>query len=55
MYKYLGATDEDFRVFKAWVGKDAWTHKRWDAKGDMPGGDQARTVENESQILTNAG
>jgi len=19
------------------VGEDAWNHKRWDAKGDMPG------------------
>lgn len=41
MYQYLGATDEErrknFATFKAWVGEDAWTHKRWDAKGDMPG------------------
>lgn len=41
MYKYLGATDEarrkNFHVFKEWVGEDAWTLKRWDAKGDMPG------------------
>ena len=41
MHQYLGATDEErqknFSIFKAWVGKDAWTHKRWDAKGDMPG------------------
>lgn len=41
MYAYLGGTDEErqrnFKLFKAWVGEDAWTHKRWDAKGDMPG------------------
>lgn len=41
MYQYLGATDEErqknLAVFKAWVGEEAWTHKRWDAKGDMPG------------------
>jgi hypothetical protein len=41
MYQYLGATEEErkknFDLFKAWVGEEAWTHKRWDAKGDMPG------------------
>ena len=41
MYQYLGGTDEErqknFDIFKAWVGKEAWTLKRWDAKGDMPG------------------
>jgi hypothetical protein len=41
MYQHLGATDEErqqnFGVFKSWVGEEAWTHKRWDAKGDMPG------------------
>lgn len=41
MYQYLGATDNErqknFSVFKAWVGEEAWIHKRWDAKGDMPG------------------
>lgn len=41
MYQYLGDSDEErsknFKLFKAWVGEDAWTHKRWDAKGDMPG------------------
>lgn len=41
MYLFLGATDEErqtnFKVFKAWVGEDAWNHKRWDARGDMPG------------------
>ncbi|MDP3419599.1 MAG: cytochrome C [Thiobacillus sp.] len=41
MYQYLGATDaerqKNFQIFKAWVGEDAWVHKRWDKKGDMPG------------------
>lgn len=41
MYQHLGANEEErqrnFTLFKAWVGEDAWTHKRWDAKGDMPG------------------
>ena len=41
MYQYLGDSDEEraknFELFRTWVGKDAWTHKRWDAKGDMPG------------------
>lgn len=41
MYQYLGATEADRQknlgIFKAWVGEAAWTHKRWDAKGDMPG------------------
>lgn len=41
MYQYLGATEEErqanLNLFKAWVGEDAWTHKRWNAKGDMPG------------------
>ena len=40
MYQHLGATDEErqknFGLFKAWVGEEAWIHKRWDAKGDMP-------------------
>lgn len=41
MYQYLGADEaerqKNLNLFKAWVGEDAWTHKRWDAKGDMPG------------------
>lgn len=41
MYQHLGETDEERQknlgIFKAWVGEEAWTHKRWDAKGDMPG------------------
>lgn len=41
MYQYLGATDaerqKNFKIFRKWVGEDAWVHKRWDKKGDMPG------------------
>jgi hypothetical protein len=41
MYQYLGATDEErqanLRVFKAWVGEEGWTLKRWDKRGDVPG------------------
>jgi hypothetical protein len=41
MYQYLGAADEErkqnYKLVMAWVGEDAWTHKRWDKKGDMPG------------------
>jgi hypothetical protein len=40
MYQYLGSTADErqknFQIFKKWVGEDAWTHKRWDKKGDMP-------------------
>ncbi len=40
MYKYLGDTDAErqtrFKVFKAWVGEDAWNHKRWNARGAVP-------------------
>ena len=41
MYQYLGATEEErqksLNTFKNWVGTDAWTLKRWDAKGDVAG------------------
>lgn len=41
MYQYLGTTDVErqanLKVFKAWVGEQAWTLKRWDKKGDFPG------------------
>lgn len=41
MYQYLGATDEErqanLKLFMAWVGEDAWTLKRWNKKGDVPG------------------
>lgn len=40
MYQYLGATEEErqrnLKSFKEWVGKDAWTLKRWNARGDVP-------------------
>ena len=41
MYEHLGADREEreknLNVFKAWVGEDAWTLKRWNARGDVPG------------------
>jgi hypothetical protein len=41
MYQYLGANEEErqrnLNTFKDWVGKDAWTLKRWNARGDVPG------------------
>jgi len=41
MYQYLGGTEEErqknLNTFKEWVGPDAWTLKRWNARGDVPG------------------
>lgn len=41
MHQYLGATDQErqtnLKVFKAWVGDDAWILKRWNKRGDVPG------------------
>ena len=41
MYEHLGDDDQERRknlkVFKAWVGEDAWTLKRWKTRGDVPG------------------
>jgi len=41
MYQYLGATDDErqanLKLFKAWVGEDAWILKRWQARGNVPG------------------
>jgi len=41
MYQYLGAKDEErqanLKVFKAWVGEEGWTLKRWNKRGDVPG------------------
>lgn len=41
MYQYLGAKDDErqanLKVFKAWVGEEGWTLKRWKKKGDVPG------------------
>ena len=40
MYAYLGATEEERQanldLFKQWVGKDAWKHNRWNARGNVP-------------------
>ena len=40
MYQNLGATEEErqknLKLFKAWVGEDAWILKRWNKKGDVP-------------------
>ena len=40
MYNYLGATEEERQknldLFKEWVGKDAWKHNRWQARGKVP-------------------
>jgi hypothetical protein len=41
MYRYLGETDmerqKNLAVFKAWVGPEGWTTKRWEARGSVPG------------------
>lgn len=41
MYEHLGVDEaerqKNLSVFKAWVGEDAWTLKRWNARGDVPG------------------
>jgi single heme cytochrome PccH len=41
MYQYLGTTDEErqtnLKIFKAWVGEEGWTLKRWDKRGEVPG------------------
>jgi hypothetical protein len=41
MYENLGDDDEErqrnLKLFKAWVGQDAWNMKRWNARGDVPG------------------
>lgn len=40
MYQYLGSSDEErqknLKLFKAWIGPDAWTLKRWKARGEVP-------------------
>ncbi len=40
MYQFLGATDEErqanLRTFKAWVGPEGWSLKRWQARGSVP-------------------
>ena len=41
MNQFLGSTDEErqqnLQTFKAWVGPDGWTMKRWEARGGVPG------------------
>lgn len=41
MYQYLGTTEEErqknLKLFKAWIGEDAWTLKHWDKDGDVSG------------------
>lgn len=41
MYEHLGDDDaerqKNLNIFKAWIGEDAWTLKRWNARGDVPG------------------
>lgn len=41
MYLHLGATAaeraKNLDLFKAWVGREAWTLNHWNQKGDMPG------------------
>jgi len=41
MYAYLGSSDEErqknFKLFKGWIGEDAWVLNRWNARGDVPG------------------
>lgn len=41
MYVNLGADENErqknLKLFKAWMGEDAWTLKRWQARGDVPG------------------
>jgi len=41
MYEHLGLDEQErqtnLSLFKAWVGEDAWTLKRWNVRGDVPG------------------
>ncbi len=41
MYEHLGDDEaerqKNLKVFKAWVGDEAWNVKRWNARGDVPG------------------
>ena len=29
--------EKNLKIFKAWVGEEAWMLKRWNARGDVPG------------------
>jgi hypothetical protein len=41
MFEHLGDDVQErqkhLSIFKAWVGEEAWTLKRWNARGDVPG------------------
>jgi hypothetical protein len=41
MYDHLGDNEaerqKNLKIFKAWVGEDAWNLKRWNARGAVPG------------------
>jgi hypothetical protein len=41
MYEHLGDDEperqQNLKLFRAWVGEDAWTLKRWNARGDVLG------------------
>ena len=41
MFEHLGEDVQErqnnLSIFKAWVGEEAWTLKRWNARGDVPG------------------
>jgi hypothetical protein len=40
MYRYLGQTNAEraanLKIFKAWVGEEAWNLNAWDKQDDMP-------------------
>ncbi|HUG66987.1 MAG TPA: hypothetical protein VMM76_04500 [Pirellulaceae bacterium] len=40
MYEHLGDDEaqrqQNLKLFKAWVGEDAWNLNRWNARGDVP-------------------
>ena len=41
MFEHLGddvkEREKNLSIFKAWVGEEAWTLKRWSARDDVPG------------------
>ena len=41
MFRFLGGTEEErqknLATFKAWVGPEGWTMKRWETRGEVPG------------------
>jgi hypothetical protein len=40
MYRHLGETDAEraanLKIFKAWVGEEAWNLNRFQARGNVP-------------------